>query len=165
MTRRFVSVMAMALLTSACASDRGLLVYDVGNGPDEFSVIPAAPLQIPETLTLPQPTPGGANRTDTSALAAAVSALGGNPSLAFADGVPSRDAALIAAVSAGGVTPDIRALVASEDAALRSRSGAFRLWGGDRYFQTYARQALDAYAELARFAAAGVRVPSAPPQE
>lgn len=163
MMRHLLCAIALTALVACGGSERGLVAYEAGNGPDEFSVLPAAPLVIPDVLTLPQPTPGGGNLTDIDPLADALVALGGNPSLAFSSGVPAADAALVAAVSAGGVTEDIRALLASEDAALRSRSGAFRLWGGDRYFQTYARQALDAYAELARFAALGVPVPSAPP--
>ena len=35
------------------------------NGPDEFSIVPPKPLEMPEDLAaLPEPTPGGENRTD-----------------------------------------------------------------------------------------------------
>ena len=160
MMRQAMGVAALVLL-SACGSDQGLRVYDAGNGPDEFSVIPARPLTIPETLSLPQPTPGGTNITDPAPVADAILALGGNP--APAGGVPAQDAALVAAV--GPASPGIREELAAEDAAFRARASTFRLGGGDRYFSAYARQALDAYAELARFAALGVQVPTAPPLE
>ena len=51
-----------------------------GEGPDEFSVLPTKPLQIPEDLaTLPEPTPGGTNLTDPTPEADIAIALGGNP--------------------------------------------------------------------------------------
>lgn len=151
---------------AGCAGDRGLHQLSAGNGPDEFSVMPSLPLVIPETLALPEPTTGASNRADASPMSDAIVALGGNPARAIAGGIPASDAALVAQVSRFGTPPDIRATLAAEDQAFRNRAGAlnvFNLFGTDRYFDAYARQALDAYAELARFAALGVAVPSAPP--
>jgi hypothetical protein len=40
-------------------------VRSATSGPDEFGIIPPKPLEMPEDLAaLPEPTPGGANRTD-----------------------------------------------------------------------------------------------------
>lgn len=135
-------------------------------GPDDFSVLPVAPLEIPESLTLPTPTPGAPNLADPDPRGAAIVALGGNPAAARAGGVPAADAALVAHATRNGTTPDIRALLAQEDAAFRGtrgRIGGFNPFARDRYFRAYAGQALDAQAELQRFRNLGVATPSAPP--
>jgi len=120
------------------------------------------PLTVPDTLSLPEPTPGGANRTDPNPTGQAIAALGGRQSASVAGGVPTRDAALVAHASRNGVEADIRAALAAADEARRSsRLGG--LFGRGGYFGLYARDALDAQAELARFRAAGVATPTAPP--
>lgn len=161
----FVIIMAMGL--SACTARDGLLVVDSGEGPDEFSVLPALPLQEPTSRSLPQPTPGGANRADPNPLGDAIAALRGNPAAVSAGGIPARDSALVAFASRNGVDPEIRSVLAREDAAFRERAQfarSFDLFGRDQYFPAYRRWALDAYAELERFRARGVPVPSAPPR-
>ena len=154
-----------ALFLAACAGgDRSLRDLDsASDGPDEFSVTPSKPLELPADLSLPEPTPGAANRTDANPVGEAIAALGGS-SAAQSSGA---DAGLVSFVSRNGVSPDIRAIVASEDAQLRNRASRFGLGifrSGDRYFAAYSRQALDAYAELEKFRAAGVQTPSAPPE-
>lgn len=160
--------MAMLLVLTACAGgDRGLRdLRSNGGGPDEFQVLPVNPLILPNDVTnLPTPTPGGTNRTDPAPNADAVAALGGNPNALIPNGIPARDGALIAAASRNGVDPAIRQTLAAEDEAFRTRQSRFGFFRGrDRYFQAYARQALDAYAELQRFRNAGVATPSAPPR-
>ena len=166
--RRAFFLIAAGLTLSACAGgDRSLHDFSVGTGPDEFAVLPQRGLEVPQTLTLPPPTPGGANRTDPTPRADAVVALGGRPSAANAGGIPAGDSALVAAASRNGVDPNIRADLAQADAQFRNRrSGIGRLFSrGDPYFAAYASQALNAYAELERFRQAGVAVPSAPPAQ
>ena len=161
-------VLAACLALAACGNrDRGLRVLDnPGGGPDEFSVLMSAPLTLPEDLgALPPPTPGGTNRTDPNPGAEAIVALGGNPNAAIAGGIPAGDSALVRHVGRNGVDPSIRATLAAEDEAFRTRRARLSLFGNrDRYFAAYAAMALDAYAELIRFRNAGVAVPSAPPQ-
>lgn len=163
MQRAMLAGLALLAL-SACAGDRRLHNLDEGlTGPDEFSVLPVLPLEIPATLDLPPPTPGGANRTDRDALAEGLAALGGTPGAG-----PAGDPALIGAVSRLGVAADIRSVAAAEDAAFRRRAGALRglnLFGRDQYFRAYAGQSLDAQAELLRLRGLGVQVPSAPPAQ
>ena len=153
---------------AACASGDGLCrLESPGNGPDEFAVMPMRPLDYPATNALPPPTPGGANLADPNPLGDAVAALGGDARGLLPTAVPARDGALVAAASRNGVPADIRAVVAREDAAFRTSRARFAtggLFGTDPYWRAYAGQALDAYAELARFRAAGIEVPSAPPQ-
>jgi hypothetical protein len=164
---RILHIVLMMSVLSACSSRDGLMVVDSGDGPDEFSVLPALPLQAPASLSLPQPTPGGANLSDPDPLGDAIRALRGNPAAASAGGIPARDAALVAHVSRNGVDPDIRATLAEADAAYRDRARIARslnILGQDQYFPAYRRWALDAYAELERFRALGVEVPSAPPR-
>lgn len=168
MARLTFCIAALVLLT-ACGGDRGLRdLRASGGGPDEFSVQPVEPLVIPQNLdALPPPTPGGTNRTDPTPTADAVAVLGGNPNALFASGVPAADNALIAAASRKGVDPAIRQTLAAEDERFRNRRAGFNpfgIFGRDRYFRAYARQALDAYAALDRFRAAGVATPSAPPR-
>ncbi|WP_400084102.1 DUF3035 domain-containing protein [Yoonia sp. R78084] len=160
------SVLALILVTACGNTDRPLRdLRSAGGGPDEFAVIPFDPLEIPETRALPNPTPGGANRADPTPNADAIRALGGSPAAVVAGGVPAGDAALVTQTNRYGVDPAIRAqLAADDDATLRRarRTNLFNPLGRDRYFAAYARQALDAPAELARLDALGVAVPQVP---
>ncbi|MGR3483762.1 MAG: DUF3035 domain-containing protein [Paracoccaceae bacterium] len=151
-----ILVLIAPLILAACGG-AGLRDLSTDSaGPDEFSVLPARPLQMPPTLTLPPP--GGANLAEVNPRAEAVALLGGRPGAGVAG-----DAALLAAV--GPAAADIRATLAAEDAAFRGLRG--RLGNPfartDRYFRAYAGQSLDARAETARWAAAGARVPTVPP--
>ena len=161
------SVLALILATACGNTDRPLRdLRSAGGGPDEFAVIPADPLQIPETRALPTPTPGGTNLADPTPNADAINALGGSAAAQFAGGIPAGDAALVTQASRYGVEPDIRAELAAADAAKLNRarrSNLFNPLGRDRYFPAYSRQALDAFAELERLRAAGVAVPTPPP--
>lgn len=157
----------LILLSGCVASDRGLRdLRNNGGGPDEFAILPVAPLQAPADFSdLPTPTPGGSNLTDPTPNADAVAVLGGNPDALVAGGIPASDSALVTAAGRNGVDPTIRQTLAQEDAAFRTRQSRFGLFRGrDRYFSAYARQSLDAYAELQRFRNAGITTPSAPPQ-
>lgn len=167
--RSFVLASAAVVSLSACAGGGGLRDLSTSSdGPDEFSVLPTAPLVIPQDLSsLPTPTPGGTNPVDPDPKGDAIAALGGRPASAFSGGIPSSDTALVAHAARNGVTADIRSVLATEDAAFRAsraRLGFARLFGGDQYFWAYARQALDAYATLTRFRNLGVATPTAPPE-
>lgn len=162
------SVLALILVTACGNTDRPLRdLRSASGGPDEFAVIPFDPLEIPETRVLPTPTPGGTNRADPTPNADAIRALGGSPAAQVAGGIPASDAALVTQTNRYGVDPAIRAqLAADDDATLRRarRTNVFNPLGRDRYFPAYARQALDAPAELARLDAQGVAVPQVPVQ-
>lgn len=151
-----------ALSLTACSGNKSLHgSRPLNSAPDEFAVLPSRMLAMPETLALPAPTPGGANRADQTPEADGIAALGGN-----AAGGVGGDAALMAHVGRYGIDPAIRATTAAEDEAFRRRRAMIPFGGifnRDRYFQAYSGLALDAYAELARFRALGVEVPSAPP--
>ncbi|MFQ3183038.1 MAG: hypothetical protein ACI9RO_000098 [Alteromonas macleodii] len=154
-------------LTACAGSGSGLRdLRSNGGGPDEFRVMPAGALVLPDNVTtLPEPTPGQSNRTDPSPDADAVAVLGGNPNVLIPNGIPASDGALMSVVRRNGVDPSIRQTLATEDAGFRlsqTRFGFSR--GRNRYFSAYASQALDAYSELWRFRNAGVATPSAPPQ-
>jgi len=166
MARTIIAILALTAL-AACGGGEGLRNLDAGgDGPDEFAINPSAPLEIPENLSrLPAPTTGVANRTDPDPAADAVIALGGNPGATMVGGIPAGDSALVTYATRNGVDPDIRATLAAEDQGFRDRRSRFGgiFARGDRYFQAYSGQALDAHAALARFRNAGVAVPSAPP--
>lgn len=162
-----IALMALIVMAACSRAPNSVDKDAINQGPDEFSILPARPLEMPESYSsLPAPTPGGTNITDPNPGADAIAALGGRPSAASAGGIPASDAALVAAVSRYGVPADIRAVVASEDAPLLKRAtdgGFIGFITRSSYFKVYAQQALDAFAELFRFRAAGVQTPSAPP--
>lgn len=134
------------------------------SGPDEFSILPTEPIEIPQNLSeLPPPTPGGVNRTDPDPESDAIRALGGNPERA------ARAAGdIVGYTTRFGVSPDIRGVLAAEDLEFRRRNDGRlleRVFDVNVYFRAYRRMALDRYAELERLRRAGVRTPAAPPAE
>jgi len=137
------------------------------NGPDEFAVLPAKPLEMPDDLNvLPDPTPGGSNLTDPNPQADAIAALGG--SLVAAGGIPAGDAGLANYAGRNGVQSGIRSTLAAEDLDFRRRNNARlleKLFDLNVYFRAYERQSLDQHRELDRWRRAGARTPSAPPPQ
>lgn len=165
-TGRAICAGAMLLLLTACGGDTpGLMNLTSGAGPDEFAIVPAEPLDMPETLAdLPEPTPGGTNRTDPRPFDDAVVALGGKP--ATSTGIGAGDGALYAHAARFGVETGIRAELASEDLEWRTDNRGRvleRLFNINVYYRAYRKQSLDQEAELARWRKAGVKTPSAPP--
>lgn len=162
---------AMVLALSACGrSDDAPQLMNIRSttqGPDEFAILPPKPLEMPEDLAaLPEPAPGGVNRTDPTPNADAVAALGGN--LRVAGGVPSSDSALVGHAGRYGVTAAIRDTLAAEDLEWRrDNNGRLleRLFNVNVYYKAYADQSLDQQAELWRWRRAGARTPSAPPPQ
>jgi hypothetical protein len=65
MIRPTLSMIAVAGLVACGGGTEGPALYEATNSAAEFSVVPANPLVIPATLTLPPPTPGGVNRALT----------------------------------------------------------------------------------------------------
>lgn len=156
------------MILSACSSGKPELmnIRSTTNGPDEFSILPPKPLELPETFaTLPTPTPGGFSRTDPTPNEDAIIALGGTPG---GPGIPAGDAALLGYTSRYGTAGNIRSTLAQEDLAFRTdNQGRIleRLFNVNVYFRAYRDFALDQYAELERFRAAGAGNPSAPPAQ
>lgn len=165
---KLILCFGLIVALTACAGSGGGLrdLRSNGGGPDEFRVMPAGALVLPDNVTnLPEPTPGQSNRTDPTPSADAVTVLGGNPNALIPNGIPASDDALMSVVSRSGVDPSIRQTLATEDAEFRLRQTRFGfIRGRNRYFSAYARQSLDVYSELRRFRNAGVATPSAPPQ-
>ena len=133
-----------AVALSACSRNnepRLLNVKANQEGPDEFLVLPAKPLELPENYAgLPEPTPGGANRTDPDPEGDAAVALGGNP----AGGV--NDTGLVAYAGRFGVAPGIRGQLAKEDLEFRRANDGRvleRLFNVNVYFRAYKAQQLD----------------------
>ncbi len=163
-----VTVGIVALLAMAgCASKPLHDIRHQGNGPDEFSILPAKPLTAPQDYAfLPAPTPGGSNLTDRDPNAEAVEALGGRPSTATQ--VPGSDAALVTAASRNGVEPGVRESLAVEDAEFRKRQGrlvGFKLFPVDRYEQVYRKDKLNPFDQAEKFRRSGFETPTSPPVE
>jgi len=162
---KLICVLVLTALTlSACGNDKLPNLMNLRsdtNGPDEFGILPVKQLELPKDLAnLPEPTPNGSNLVDPTPEADAILALGGKP------GAGSNDAALVAFASRGGVTADIRTVLAAEDLRFRQNNNGRlleRWFKNTVYFRAYLPQSLDQQAELARWRARGVATPSAPP--
>lgn len=159
------------LVLSACgpAPENPVLMNAAAQhtGPDEFSILPNRPLEMPTSLaSLPEPNPGGANRVDPQPRADVARALGGSATAAVAPGVA--DGGIVNHASRFGRNAGIRAQLAAEDLSHRqeNRGRLFeRIFAVNVYNRAYEFMALDKYAELERWRRAGVRTPSAPPRE
>ncbi|MGI9391458.1 MAG: DUF3035 domain-containing protein [Boseongicola sp.] len=167
MLRLGFALVGMIFLT-ACGGEEPELLnlrQAPGEGPDEFAVLPAKPLEKPEDLvTLPVPTPGGANLTDPTPEADLAQALGGNAEVLTRG---SSDGALLAYTTRYGVSPGIRSALAAEDLEYRRQNdGLFleRMFNVNVYFKAYESVSLDQYSELERLRRAGIRTSAAPPK-
>jgi hypothetical protein len=165
--RAAIALLAVLCLVACGNGDPQLMNLRSGEGPDEFGIVPPKPLEMPEDLSaLPEPTPGGASRTDRNPEAEAVIALGGTPGVS--NGIPAGDSALYSHAARYGVESGIRSTLASEDLQWRrDNNGRIleRLFNVNVYYKAYRSQRLDQQAELARWRALGVRNPSAPPRK
>ncbi|MEO0990442.1 MAG: DUF3035 domain-containing protein [Pseudomonadota bacterium] len=169
---RLLFLVLATCLATACARETPDLLSPVSDrsgegGPDEFAVVPAKPLEIPENLAaLPPPTPGGGNRADQNPQADVVAALGGSPGRISRDGTVRGETALLAHAGRFGTQPGIRDQLAAEDLAFRKANrGRFLevAFGLNTYFLAYTAQSLDQYNETLRLRAAGVRTSAVPP--
>lgn len=165
--RRIVSgCLVLGMLAACSGSEPSLLNVKQprAEGPDEFAILPVKPLELPEDLAaLPDPTPGGTNRTDPTPEADLARALGGNPEVLTRRG---GDGALLAHATRFGVSPTIRSDLAAADLEYRrDNDGRLleRLFNVNVYFRAYEPQSLDKYAELERLRRAGIRTSSPPP--
>lgn len=157
-------VVAMGL--SACGGGKEPNLINLRsdtNGPDEFGILPVKSLEMPEDVAnLPEPTPNGSNLVDPTPIADAVAALGGKTG----GGTSKSDGALLSYAARKGVSGDIRGELASDDLKFRRKNNGLlleRLFKNTVYFKAYRRQSLNQQDELARWRAAGVATPSAPP--
>lgn len=159
------------LAISGCAAPKGdgtdLMNLRSKDGPDEFAILPPKALDMPDNLAeLPEPTPGGANRTDPTPEADAIVALGGKPQTA--GGIPAADGALYAHSTRYGLDAGIRGTLAAEDLDWRrDHKGRIleRLLNVNVYYRAYRKQSLDQFAELEFWRARGAKTPSAPPPQ
>ncbi|MCL4186353.1 MAG: DUF3035 domain-containing protein [Rhodobacteraceae bacterium] len=163
------AALALAAVLSACSrggEPRLMNIPANTSTPDEFSILPTRPLMMPEDLSaLPEPTPGGASRTDPTPEADAIRTLGGNPAVRAAP-VPAGDSAVVAHARRFGAEAGIRDTLAAEDLEFRRRNDGRlleRWFSVNVYYRAYREMALDRYAELARWRRAGIRTPAAPP--
>jgi hypothetical protein len=169
MRRAHLAVILAAFGLAACSAERDVTLRDLrtfDRSPEEFGVLPAAELDVEGALALaalPEPTPGGTNRTDLQPEADAIRALGGNPAATDRGG----DGALLAAAGRFGTDPAIRETLAAEDLELRRRRSRFtwQIVPEDNYARAYSNQRLNPFFWVRRYREAGVRTPSAPPQQ
>ncbi|MEO0380318.1 MAG: DUF3035 domain-containing protein [Pseudomonadota bacterium] len=164
---RLIACALLAVTVLAACENKGLRqIQPRGNGPDEFIIVPAKPLEAPESLSaLPTPTPGGVNRTDQRPFDDVVAELGGQRGSVDAP-IPGSDVALVNHASRFGREANIRATLAEADAQFRKRQGRFtqiRLFPQDTYAEAYRREAIRPGRVAAQFQRAGIPTPTAPP--
>ena len=95
-----------------------------------------------------------------------MAALGGKPGLLDRTGIAAGNGGLVSYASRFGQSADIRQVLAAEDADYRRKHNGRlleRVFNVTVYFRAYAPMALDQYAELERWRAAGARNVGAPP--
>lgn len=165
--KAIIAVATMLTLAACGGGTPELMNLRTGDGPDEFGIVPPKALEMPENLAeLPEPAPGGVNRTDPQPFDEAIIALGGRPSAA--GGIPAGDGALYSHAARFGVESGIRTTLASEDLEWRrDNNGRIleRLFNVNVYYRAYLAQRLDQQAELARWRKLGIKTPSAPPRQ
>lgn len=166
MLRQCIAIVILVALGACNRGDPELMRIKQprSEGPDEFSVLPTKPLEMPEDLAaLPPPTPGGTNRTDPTPEADVALALGGRPEVLTRG---STDGALVSYASRYGRQANIRNQLAAEDLAFRRENRGRvleRLLQVNTYYSAYEPMELDQYRELERLRRAGVRTSAAPP--
>lgn len=164
-----VSLIALAALSACGSSNPDLMNFASSReGPDEFLVAPARPLETPpDTTVLPVPG-GGINRADPTPEKDAIAALGGSPAALSRSGIPASDQGLIRHAGRYGTDPVIRDTLETEDLEHRRRNQGLlleRVLNVNVYYDAYDSFQLDQQAEMDRFRRAGIEVPSAPPKE
>lgn len=170
--RATVGLMIILAVAACARADREIDLRQLrssGNGPDEFAVLPAKPLQTPADYSaLPAPTPGARNLVDQNPRNDAVAALGGRPAALDATGVPASETALVAHAARGGVPANIRGTLAQEDEDYRQRKGRFqrlRVFVKNKYNSVYEPQTMNSVRTNDAYRRVGVPTPSAPPGE
>ena len=102
---KFILSITLFAALAGCDTSQGIGRFIVGeknlqNGPDEFGIVPFRPLELPDGLTsLPNPTPGGRNLTDSLPEHDAVAALGGRPEKLDSKRIGAGETALLAAAA------------------------------------------------------------------
>lgn len=165
---RLIACALIAVTVLAACENKGLRqIQSRGDGPDEFIIVPAKPLEQPESFSaLPAPTPGSFNRTDQRPLEESVAQLGGQRGSPNAP-IPGSDGALVNHTSRFGRDANIRATLAAADAQFRKRQSRFtqiRLFRDDTYALAYRREALKASRVAEQYRRAGIPTPTAPPR-
>ena len=154
------------LALAGCGEPKLRQLRSSDRGPEEFTVIPVKPLQQPsDYATLPLPGSSIVNITDPTPKRDAIAVLGGSDTRFYKTGIPAADKALMRRADRYGTTKSIRTLLAIEDTEFRKRRyriNRFQFRVRDEYGKLYAKETLDAYAELLKFRKVGVATPAVP---
>ena len=171
MVQKLLSVLPMLLMAGMLAACSGpdeepdLLEFPGRTSPDELGVLPAKPLELPESISqLPPPDPNAEDRAMPTPIEDVAVLLGGEERSISTDGrTPASDQQLIRYASRNGVIVDVRGVLAREDLEFRSgRTGRVleRLAKRNLYFEAYRGMSLDKIGELERARRAGINTPT-----
>lgn len=159
MMRHRLVILGLLGALCACGTAEPNLVKLRSNdsGPEEFSIDVMKPLQEPQDYAA-LPTPGGgANRADLTPKNDAIAVLGGSVGASS-----PAESVLLSYAGRFGVDPNIRTLLAQEDAKKRRTAAVirqFQILERDKYGKHYSSFALNADAEALYWAKRGVPVP------
>lgn len=157
-----VTLLAASLALGACSRRVSDGELRSAGSPDEFTVLPTKPLEMPADMAaLPPPTPGARNRVDYAPRELAVASLTGRETSVAGT---ARAGTVIA--RSGPIDPGIRSRLAQEDVVYREENRGKllpRLFARDADDVIYQNEILDPGSELERLRAQGVLVPPAPP--
>ena len=169
---KFILSITLFAALAGCDTSQGIGRFVAGeknlqNGPDEFGIVPFRPLELPDGLTsLPDPTPGGRNLTDSLPEHDAVAALGGRPEMLDSNRIGAGETALLAATERNGTVANIRAVLAEEDKVFRKKNGPKllqRWFKVNTYLDTYKGETLQARRTNALLRSKVIKTPSVSP--
>jgi hypothetical protein len=126
---RLTALSVIAILSvglAACDSARETLGLNK-RAPDEFAVVPRAPLVLPPNYDLRPPEPGAPRPQEVTPAQAARQALTGTAPAAapVANGIDPLDQAVLARTGGDRADPSIRATIAQENTQLAEASESF----------------------------------------
>lgn len=169
---RMAAMLSAGLTVAACdrVGDPFEALENKRNGPDEFSVIARAPLQMPGSRQLPEPTPGTISPLDPDPQRAAIEAVtGGSSSLVGAPGTGASpgEEVLLRSAEVSAASSDIRVQlerdqVAAEENKPYEPPSVVELLSGDGGPDFDENDIIDPDDESRRLQTAGVTAPVNP---
>ncbi len=117
----YMLIGALSLPLTSCGGIKDSLGLEK-DSPDEFAVITRAPLEMPDTLTLPPPVPGMPRPQEKSTIISAKEAIIGHVNVEENNDVSTIESALLKKAGANSTSSDIRAIIDKETKEINQRN-------------------------------------------